>query len=80
MTESVFDIRSKEGDFHYNVDYELNAGVGLSEKTLKYISDAKNEDGWIRDFRKKALQTFLDFVLLHQKLILVKRQKMCMVT
>jgi len=46
------------GNFHYNTQYEFDAGTGLTEKTIDYISDVKGEDEWVREFRKKALKTF----------------------
>jgi Fe-S cluster assembly protein SufB len=46
------------GNFHYDTEYEFDAGVGLSEQTIDYICDVKGEDDWVRDFRKKALKTF----------------------
>ena len=51
-------IERDVGDFHYETDYEFDAGVGLTEKTIDYIVDIKGEDEWIREFRKKALKTF----------------------
>jgi Fe-S cluster assembly protein SufB len=48
------------GDFQYNVDYEFDAGTGLSEETVRYISSVKKEAPWILEFRLKALKTFLD--------------------
>ncbi|MDF1811262.1 MAG: Fe-S cluster assembly protein SufB [Verrucomicrobiales bacterium] len=47
-----------EGDFSYPEEYTHNAGIGLSEKTIDYISNVKGEADWIREFRKKALKTF----------------------
>ena len=48
------------GDFQYKVDYEFDAGTGLSEETVRYISSVKKEAPWILEFRLKALKTFLD--------------------
>lgn len=48
------------GNFSYPEDYKHDAGYGLSQKTLDYISEVKGEAEWIRDFRKKALKVFLD--------------------
>lgn len=48
------------GNFHYDTQYEFDAGVGLSEQTIDYICDVKKEDDWVRDFRKKALKIFQD--------------------
>lgn len=46
------------GNFHYDTKYEFDAGVGLNEETINYISKVKEEDEWVRDFRLKALETF----------------------
>lgn len=51
-------IERDVGNFHYDTEYEFDAGVGLSEQTIDYICDVKGEDDWVRDFRKKALKTF----------------------
>ncbi len=48
------------GDFQYDVKYEFDAGSGLNEGVIRYISDVKKEASWILDFRLKAYQTFLD--------------------
>ncbi|SDT86058.1 Fe-S cluster assembly protein SufB [Verrucomicrobium sp. GAS474] len=56
--EVDFDLGRGVGDFHYKMDYAFDAGVGLSEKTVDYISDVKGDPDWIREFRKKALKTF----------------------
>ncbi len=53
-------IDQSAGDFTYKVDYEFNAGAGLTEHTVRYISDVKKEEDWIREFRLKALKTFED--------------------
>ena len=54
----TIEIDRSKGDFHYETDYEFDAGVGLSETTVNYIADVKGEDEWIREFRLKALKTF----------------------
>ncbi|MFT5470058.1 MAG: Fe-S cluster assembly protein SufB [Verrucomicrobiales bacterium] len=59
-TLEAVSIDQSEGDFSYPEDYEFDAGTGLSEDTLDYIGDAKGEDDWIRDFRKRALKVFND--------------------
>lgn len=46
------------GNFHYDTTYEFDAGVGLNEATVQYISKVKEEDEWLREFRLKALETF----------------------
>jgi len=59
-TKPQIDIDRSVGDFSYNVDYEFDAGVGLTEKTIDYICDVKGEDEWVRNFRKDALKKFED--------------------
>lgn len=53
-------IDQSVGDFQYDVKYEFDAGSGLNENVIRYISDVKKEASWILDFRLKAYQTFLD--------------------
>ena len=55
----VVGIDQTKGDFQYKVDYEFDAGTGLTENTVRYISSVKKEAPWILDFRLKALKTFL---------------------
>ena len=47
------------GDFSYPEEHEFDAGVGLTSKTIDYISDVKSEPEWIREFRHKAHNVFL---------------------
>jgi Fe-S cluster assembly protein SufB len=54
------DIDREKGNFRYDVDYEFDAGTGLTEKTIDYICDVKDEPDWIRQFRKDALKKFLE--------------------
>jgi Fe-S cluster assembly protein SufB len=56
----VAGIDQSVGDFKYDVKYEFDAGTGLSEDTVRYISSVKKEAPWILEFRLKALRTFLD--------------------
>ena len=57
----VVGIDQTKGDFQYKVDhYAFDAGTGLNEDTVRYISSVKQEAPWILDFRLKALQTFRD--------------------
>jgi len=51
-------IDRSHGDFHYDVNYEFDAGLGLNERTIDYICDVKNDPDWIRQFRKDALRKF----------------------
>jgi Fe-S cluster assembly protein SufB len=57
-TTPDINVERDVGDFHYETDYEFDAGVGLNEKTIDYIVDVKGEDDWVREFRKKALKIF----------------------
>lgn len=52
------EIDRDKGNFHYETDYRYDAGVGLTEDTVRYISKVKNEDDWILNFRLKALASF----------------------
>ncbi len=53
------DIDRSRGDFVYPESHEFDAGTGLSHDTIDYIATVKNEPEWIREFRHKALDTFL---------------------
>lgn len=57
-TMQAVDIDRTAGDFSYPENHKFDAGVGLSEATIDYISDVKNDPDWVRDFRKRALKTF----------------------
>ena len=59
-TAAGIDIDRDKGDFHYDVEYKHDAGRGLTEDTIDYISKVKGEDEWITDFRKRALKIFED--------------------
>jgi len=52
-------IDRTRGDFRYDVQYQYDAGTGLTHQTIDYIVDAKGEPDWIRDWRHKALDVFL---------------------
>jgi len=47
-----------QGNFKYPEQYEFDAGYGLTEDTIRYISKVKDDPEWVRDFRLKALETF----------------------
>lgn len=55
---STIDIDREKGNFHYDTAYNYDAGTGLNENTVRYISDVKGEDKWLLDFRLKALNIF----------------------
>src|SRR5471032_21494 len=52
-------IDQAAGNFSYKVDYAFDAGTGLSEDTVRYISSVKKEAPWILEFRLNALKKFL---------------------
>ena len=56
--EEALHFDTEKGNFQYPEDYKYDAGVGLNEATIKYISEVKDEDEWLRDFRLKALEIF----------------------
>ena len=53
-------IDQSAGNFQYDVKYAFDAGSGLNEGVIRYISEVKKEASWILDFRLKAYQIFLD--------------------
>ncbi|MBC2601395.1 Fe-S cluster assembly protein SufB [Puniceicoccus vermicola] len=57
QTEAI-DIDRDKGNFRYDVKYQYDAGTGLTEDTIDYISEAKGEEQWINEFRKRALKVF----------------------
>ena len=59
-TLQAVDIDRSAGDFSDPENHKFDSGVGLSEATIDYISDVKNDPDWVRDFRKRALKVFLD--------------------
>src|SRR5246500_2402653 len=46
------------GDFFYDLKPARDAGVGLTEETIDYIVDVKEEPEWLREFRKNAFHVF----------------------
>src|SRR5436853_6931874 len=54
------DIDRDKGDCAYPEVHVRDAGRGLSERTVHYISDVKEDPDWVREFRLKGLKTFLE--------------------
>jgi len=52
------DIDRSAGDFSYPESHTFDAGYGLTEKTIEYISEVKGEPDWIKQFRLNALGVF----------------------
>ena len=57
-TSAAVNIDRSAGDFSYPENHTYDAGYGLSEATIDYICDVKNDPDWVRDFRKRALKVF----------------------
>ena len=55
--EAVFFDASK-GDFTFPENHKYDAGIGLSSKTVDYISDVKKDPDWVREFRHRGLKVF----------------------
>ncbi len=59
-TKPDIDIDRSIGDFSYPMNYSYDAGVGLTEQTIDYIANVKDDPEWIREFRKDAYRKFLE--------------------
>lgn len=57
MDEAPFQMDTR-GEFSFPENHKYDAGYGLTEATIDYISDAKGEPSWLREFRKAALRRF----------------------
>ena len=57
---TAINIDRGKGDFSYPEVHVRDAGAGLSERTIHYIADVKGDPDWVRDFRLRALKTFLE--------------------
>src|ERR1044072_5918012 len=57
---AAIDIDRGKGDFFYPEAHVRDAGVGLSEQTIHYIADVKDDPDWVREYRLRRLQTFLE--------------------
>src|SRR5260370_34154054 len=57
---STVDINRSIGDFSYPEVHVRDAGPGLTERTIRDTSDVKDDPDWVREFRLRALKTFLE--------------------
>ena len=55
---SAVDIDRSVGDFSYPENHKYDAGFGLSEQTIDYICNVKDDPEWVREFRTRALKVF----------------------
>jgi Fe-S cluster assembly protein SufB len=46
------------GNFSFPENHKYDAGYGLTEDTIDYISKVKDEPAWVNEFRHRALKTF----------------------
>ena len=56
--EEAIQVDYEKGNFSFPEDYTYDAGTGLNEETVAYISKVKNEAEWVKEFRLKALEIF----------------------
>ena len=58
------DVNEIVGDYKYgfktDAEVILSSGKGLNRDVIKFISDAKGEPDWMREFRLKAYDAFLE--------------------
>src|SRR5437667_12489049 len=57
---SAVDINRSIGDFAYPEAHVRDAGTRLSERTIHYIADVKEDPDCVREFRLRGLKTFLE--------------------
>src|SRR6202050_4668447 len=58
-SEIIDNIANKEYEFGFVTDIEMDvAAAGLSEDTIRYISEKKKEPEWLLEWRLKGLQAF----------------------
>lgn len=56
--QNLFDFDRSKGNFSFPERHKFNAGYGLTEATIDYICDVKDDPEWVRQFRKNALAVF----------------------
>ena len=56
--EEAIQVDYEKGNFSFPEDYTYDAGSGLNEETVAYISKVKNEAECVKEFRLKALAIF----------------------
>ena len=56
--EEAIQVDYEKGNFSFPEDYTYDAGTGLNEETVAYISKVKNEAEWLKEFRLNALEIF----------------------
>ena len=56
--EEAIKVDYEKGNFSFPEDYTYDAGIGLNEETIAYISKVKKEAEWVKNFRLNALGIF----------------------
>src|SRR2546430_10295171 len=56
---SALEVERNVGNFAYPETHTHDAGVGLTEKTIHYISDIKDHPDWVRAFGLNAYKIFM---------------------
>lgn len=56
--EEAIKVDYEKGNFSFPEDYTYDAGIGLNEETIAYISKVKKEADWVKNFRLNALGIF----------------------
>ncbi len=57
-SQQSLNLDRSAGDFSFAEDYAYDAGIGLDENVVRYISQVKGEDEWLLNFRLSALKAF----------------------
>lgn len=57
-TKNLFNFDKSKGNFSFPERHKFDAGYGLTEDTIDYICDVKDDPEWVRQFRKNALTVF----------------------
>lgn len=58
-TQNLFDFDRSKGNFSFPERHKFDAGYGLTEATIDYICDVKDDPEWVRQFRAKTRLPFL---------------------
>src|SRR5438045_7726883 len=57
---SAVNIDRSKGDFFYPEAHVRDAGDGIRENTIHFISDVKEVPDWVREYRLRGLKTLLE--------------------
>ncbi len=54
-TQNLFDFDRSKGNFSFPERHKFDAGYGLTEATIDYICDVKEDPEWVRQSAKTRL-------------------------